>query len=297
MKSNETNEERAAVKLQQETELRDLLNHLYDLQINSSYPHYHTLESGLIGSTKVKLSIMSCPEEYSTFYDSKITVDEDRWKDICFHSVKQSETAVWFKERHIRLTASKRVHRVKTGTDNFDSLAVQFKNEQYKGAMTKAMHYGLVMEYSAKIALSAMTGTTIYDIGLVICAKQPFLACSPDGIIVNGTEMELIEIKCPYSCKDSVIIDKNENKSLVDYLILNALGEPELKQTHVYYTQIQTSLYVTGLASCKLFVYSQHDCVLVNVFRNEQFLKTVIPKIEYFYFKYFLPIILKNTWK
>lgn len=90
----ETNEERAAVKLQQETELRDLLNHLYDLQVNSSYPHYHTLESGLIGSTKVKLSIMSCPEEYSTFYDSKITVDEDRWKDICFHSVKQSETAV-----------------------------------------------------------------------------------------------------------------------------------------------------------------------------------------------------------
>lgn len=82
---------------------------------------------------------MSCPEEYSTFYDSKITVDEDRWKDICFHSVKQSETAVWFKERHIRLTANKRVHRVKTRTDNFDSLAVQFKNEQYKGAMTKAI--------------------------------------------------------------------------------------------------------------------------------------------------------------
>lgn len=109
------------------------------------------------------------------------------------------------------------------------------------------------MEYSVKTALSAMTSTKIYDIGLVISAKQPFLTCSPDGIIVNGMEMELIEIKCPYLCKDSVIIDKNENKSLVDYLILNALGEPELKQTHIYYsniyTQMQTSLYITGLVT------------------------------------------------
>lgn len=107
--------------------------------------------------------------------------------------------------------------------------------------------------------------------------------------------MQLVEIKCPYTCEDTVIVDKNEKISLVDYyLILNVDGKPQLKRSHIYYTQIQVSLYVTGLTVCQFLVFSRHNSILIEILRDDDFLKMVIPKVEYFYFHHYLPVLSNN---
>lgn len=209
-------------------------------------------------------------------------------KLIFTNSVAQSESAMWFKERLIRVTASIRPHSIKIRQKNFESLARQFHNNRYKTVMTQSMACGINTEPEAKSKLSKIMGKKIYKSRLIVWVKQPFLACSPDGLVFNEENFELIEIKCPSSCAHSEIFNDELGQTHVEYLIPNSNKKPELKKKHRYYTQIQSSLYVTGLKLCHLFVYSHKQWILLQVVRDNEFLKDLIPRVENFYFTYFL---------
>lgn len=287
----DSREEREVLKRAEEEEFRQLISDLYKLQVSEDIPKYYAYKCVAGKNNCLKFVIVTCPEDCKTFYDSNVIVDLKKWECILFNSVKQSKTSVWFKERYLRVTASQKSHRIKTRKENFEGLAKQFQKKRYDGTMLDPMRYGLDMEPVAKDKLSAEINRKVHDVGLVVCMKQPFLACSPDGVIYNDGDVELVEIKCPYTCKDAVIFDYDKGKSFVDYLVVNANNEPHLKENHIYYTQIQMSLYIMGLKSCKFFVYSSKDFVLLTILRNEDFLKTVVPVIENFYFKHFLPLL------
>ncbi|KAK0076939.1 hypothetical protein PV325_004647, partial [Microctonus aethiopoides] len=83
--------------------------------------------------------------------------------------------------------------------------------------------------------------TEIYATGIVICFKQPFLDYSPDGFIFDEEEFQLLDIKCPFSSANSIIVDYDNEASMVNYLIFNESNEVELKKMHKYYTQIEMS--------------------------------------------------------
>lgn len=70
--------------------------------------------------------------------------------------------------------------------------------------------------------------------GFFISAEYPFLGASPDGLLGEDT---IIEIKCPYSSRKSLI-----NEITVPYLYYNN-GELALKKNHPYYAQVQGQLY------------------------------------------------------
>lgn len=237
-----------------------------------------------------------CPESCSDFFDRNISVTNEKWTLICLSSIRQSESAAWYKERFPRITASRKGHRVKTRTEHFESLAKQFKNESYKGTLTESMRYGLKMEVHAKKALSELLQTDIHNVGLVVNAKQPFLACSPDGIIFNDNNLILlVEIKCLSSRENSIIFDRKNGQSFVEYLIVNDTKSPELKKSHIYYTQIQLSLYITRTKICHFFVFSEKDFVLSSISLDEYFLAETIPKIENFYYRTFLPFLTDSV--
>lgn len=296
LKCIDETERRQAVILEEKKKLKKLTSELFELSKQSSMIIYHARQStvNVIGG-KLKLSVknLSCPQQYNSFYQK---VDENSWSKICIDSVKQSETSVWYKQRYLRITASSRAHRIKTRVDDFEKLAQQFKKTKYKGALTDAMRWGLNNESKAKQKFTDTTKQEIWDVGLVIHLSQPFLAASPDGIIQGPNGFELLEVKCPYTCKETKIIGCVYGKkiSYVDYLEINDADEAELKKSHQYYTQIQFSLYVLSIENCNFFVYSPKDYVLVRVERNEQFLSSLIPKIENFYFHYFLPVLLTD---
>ena len=84
------------------------------------------------------------------------------------------------------------------------------------------MRYGISIEPQAKKALSKKMGLKMNTVGLVVNAKQPFLACSPGGVVRKGCLFEIVEMKCPSSRKKSVIFYCEKGEYYVQYLIPNA---------------------------------------------------------------------------
>lgn len=121
---------------------------------------------------------------------------------------------------------------------------------------------------------------------MIVHQKQPWLCASPDGLFKNGSETTLLEIKCPYSRKDDVLIDHTKELSFVKYIIYQK-GHLRLKKCHTYYTQVQIAMYVTNTRQC-FFVYTSKQDIIVAVKRDEEFLSEAVPRLEHFYFNYYM---------
>lgn len=85
------------------------------------------------------------------------------------------------------------------------------------------------MESTARKCFSAQTGLKVDLVGLVIDVHQSFLATSPDGIIIS--ENALLEIKCPFSCQDKVIINHDEKEANIPYVEIDEENNVLLKKT------------------------------------------------------------------
>ncbi|MBM3939204.1 MAG: hypothetical protein FJ333_11215, partial [Sphingomonadales bacterium] len=95
-----------------------------------------------------------------------------------------------------------------------------------------------------------ITKAVVLKSGLIIKTGQSWLCASPDGLLEN--ENSCLEIKCPFSCKDSELD--------VPYI-----KENMLVKNHPYYTQVQLQMYVSNSEKCYLFVFSPHNHELVVV--------------------------------
>lgn len=122
---------------------------------------------------------------------------------------------------------------------------------------------------------------------------QPWLCGSPDGLFYRGDEVCLLEIKCPFSRRDNVLIDAEKEISYVPYVkYLN--GKLTLLPSHRYYTQVQLLMYVCNVAECFFFVYSSAQSIVVVVERNNLFLSYAVRALEEFYFTFLLPALAKQ---
>lgn len=292
--------EKSAVILEQERLLQSCIEKLCSLQVRRSISEeFHWYmdvsdppDESIRKPVKLELRAVKCPVNCEKFYVENVAVTPEEWGKICFDSKSQSSSIVWHKERFVRITASDRAHRIKTRRQKYDTLAKSFKNKKYNGFVSKEMQYGLDMEDDARQFFQSSKNLIVHEVGLVICLKQPFLGCSPDGVICNDGTWELLEIKCPFSCKDGPIVDREKLQTFVKYLQFNVNTEIELKQSDKYYTQVQFSLYVLNMKVCNFLVFSNVDKVLLRIYKDDDFLLDLIPKVENFYFQNFLPLIV-----
>lgn len=286
-------EVRLLEKNRKDANLKYFLQKLYDYQIHSIFQTYHAYTVHVTDSRQM-FEKMRCSPEFMSKY-KEISVDTDKWMEIAFNSVGQSNTSTWFKERFSRITCSSKAHRIKTRLKNFHELASDFNKEKYKGHLTTAMKYGLDTEKTARLAFQEYYGYIVHEVGLIVSPKQPYLACSPDGIIYTGEFLELLEIKCPYSCENTPIADIEKKTSFVPYLIFDDFGYLKLKESDKYYTQVQVSMYILGIKTCHFFVFSSQDQIHLKLKRDECFLSSLVPKLEMFYFNNFIQHVKFST--
>ncbi|XP_075543636.1 uncharacterized protein LOC142578107 [Dermacentor variabilis] len=190
----------------------------------------------------------------------------------------------WHQERIFRITSSA-AHRIKTREAEFEALADALATP--RAFATAATTYGKNTEDVARQELSMLLQVPIHEVGLVIHPKQHWLCCSPDGIISTNNTTRAVEIKCPFSLKDSELIDADQEVSYVKY-IHYVNGKLTLRKTHPYFTQVMVILYVLNIQEVHLFVYSKKQSLSLIVERDEKFLSEYIPKLEGYYFKYLL---------
>lgn len=242
--------------------------------------------------------IIVIEEKFLEFYFEKILLNSDQICNLASETVKQSECDKWHEARKLRITASKNVHSIKSRRNKSIKSLVEEIIEPKK-VNVESTRYGIASESRARQKYSEIYHQEVVDIGLLVSVHQPWLCVSVDGAVVNDTRIsKIVEIKCPNSCKKKPVIDYQEKKCNVKYLEFKN-GEVVLKESHLYYTQCQVQLYVTGLNICDFFIYSpiNDGSHRVIVTRNDNFLLEVILKCETFYFTYVLPVLYQKNFE
>lgn len=202
----------------------------------------------------------------------------------------QKNSEVWMLERKKRLTASNfgRIVKLldKTNRTNVvkDLLYSTFKGNVYT-------EYGQENEPTAIRLFEQITGKKVAKSGLVVHKSYPYLAASPDGIVVQ--ENALIEVKCPYKARESSVEEACQKKEITFATFEE--GKLKLKREDKFYYQVQGQLHVTGAVCCYFVVWTPKDIAYQVIEKDEDCWERMFPKLKTFYFDHMLPEILNNT--
>jgi putative phage-type endonuclease len=222
-----------------------------EIFISRSAPFRFMIPNGSKYSSELSL----LPDDMRLFYEDCVQVDSSKAKNICSSTRKQSGSSNWFLERQLRITASQS-HKIRKGRKE----CTRWKYFEGSPPDLASLRYGHEMEPIAREAFSRSTGFSVSELGLVTRVGQGWIGASPDGIFKDSDgNVCLLEIKCPFSCKES--------KIRTDYIVNGSL-----KTTHEYYCQVQIQLYCCDLQVCHFFVYSTSDQVHLIVTRDDEFL-------------------------
>jgi len=232
----------------------------------------------------------------NSFYCTNIALMADNLISIYNLTMSQSSSEIWKTSRHFRISASVRAHKIKT-CRNWTGIGLNKLANSFLKTTDLGMKGNINVKYGhLNEPLAFEKYQELYDdiivlkAGLIIHHKTPWVCASPDGLVIkNGNIERILEIKCPISCKNKQIIENGVPNLKYLEFVNNKL---ELKKSNVYYTQVQVLMYCAGLKYCDLFIYNNIKPVLLTINRDEYFLNSLMPKIEYFYFHFYLPKLL-----
>ena len=197
----------------------------------------------------------------------------------------------WYDERRYRITAS-----------NFGAIA---KRRAPHPPLVKRLLYSTTSSIRreeldwgkeheaiarAQYERTLEVGFKVVDSGFFV-HDSGFLGATPDGLVLDndGKPVRLIEIKCPYSQKDNMILSACSTSSFFCTCICN---KPALKKKHNYYYQVQGQMAVTGIHQCDFVVWTQSDMTTERIDFDSAFWNTCFPVLKSFYVNSLLPEII-----
>ena len=216
------------------------------------------------------------------FYNTYIDIDRDNLERM---TRQQTESSAWHDCRRVRITASsaKKVP-VRSTTD-----CTRFLREQifpsFRG--NSATQHGVQNEPVALLQLSGM-GYNIQKSGAVLAEQEPWLSASPDGKCCDS----IVEIKCP--CVDDVLEELGKGRVVSDLHLVNGKSVLKRNGPNGYYTQVQVTMYCTGIKKCKFFVWTEKSHALVDIAFDTDFVSNLLQRLRVFYFAHMLPRLVDD---
>ena len=210
----------------------------------------------------------------------------------------QSKSNVWSRFRSGRVTAS-RFHQV-VHTNIYKPALSLVQNICYPESAkfsTEATQYGCGNEnraieaYKAKMA-QEHEELKIIPAGLVLYVKNACFGASPDSFIeCKCCGAGVLEVKCPFTAKDSSVTACAEKSTFC--LQRNSNGSLSLKLEHPYYYQCQLQLLVTERSFCDFVVWAPAgDIHIERLTVDHQFLEPRLRKAEKFFQIAIIPELL-----
>lgn len=230
-------------------------------------------------------------QEQAIFFNKYVSVTVDRAKEILFSTMKQS-SPLWLVERSRRITGSicyslytymKNIH---TELEWEKKLSNTYCSK-FKG--NKHTLRGKECEEKARCKYKEVTGHTVQDLGLLVLSTSSWLGFSADGLANNNI---LIEIKSP---KNDENVEASSLLKTLPYVQFQD-GKPVLKRRHEYYGQVQLGLCLLDIELCHFVVYESFNgtCAIIDVIRDDEFIKDLVPTLSNCYFQRVLPWLTSN---
>ena len=214
-------------------------------------------------------------------------------------TVGQAKSGVWHQQHAKRITGSK-ASKVLVQKKKTVSLLT---NILYPKPFTSpATQWGQLNEKVARLCYVQYwkqkgIEVRVVECGLIVHPSKGFLAASPDGIVedTNIHETGLLEIKCPYSKRNSLIKEACADGSF--FCTMNN-SELQLKRQHNYYHQVQLQLYChPDAAWCDFFVYTSNDCECERVYRDIEWQQQSVPELERYFDEWVAPELIRPQYK
>jgi hypothetical protein len=153
---------------------------------------------------------------------------------------------------------------------------------------TKAVNHGRVQEQAAIDKFSQMTGLTVQKCGLFVDVAHPYLAATPDGVVVE--EDALLEVKCPYNGR----LSKVQVGKHFPFLEMRD-GQMKLKVSHSYYYQVQGQMSVCQKKASYFVTYTLCDIYEERIEFDADFVaEKMSPFLHKFYKQHYLPHVVKS---
>lgn len=223
------------------------------------------------------------PEDHWLSENNISTISDEQISKIESVTSGQVKNPRWKEERCKRLQSSSfgRICKATERTD-FEKLARSLTViTDFKTAATSHGH-----KYE-KIALDKYVqhfGRAPVDCGICVSRSHPFIAASPDGILSD----KVVEVKCPFVAKDKMITPQT-----IPFLSYKD-GKLVLNESHNYYYQVQGQMFCTNLTNCHFVVYTLKDIQYIQIGRDDNFIQSMVEKLELFYKTYFRKAVLQK---
>ena len=200
---------------------------------------------------------------------------------------------LWMAERRKRITASvcgtiaKRRTTTKVGKFVKTHLYSTFRGNM-------ATEWGKLQEPESEEAYllekrRVSPHIAVSESGLVVHHHHHWLGASPDGLVYDPSSKEpegIVEFKNPYSARTMTLQDASQSK---DFCLVNKDGSFQLKRTHVYFYQLQATMFCTGRKWCDFVVRTTVDLHIERITFNSDFWKPILLRLRSFYFSAILP--------
>uniref|UniRef100_A0A3P9DHM0 YqaJ viral recombinase domain-containing protein n=1 Tax=Maylandia zebra TaxID=106582 RepID=A0A3P9DHM0_9CICH len=119
--------------------------------------------------------------------------------------------------------------------------------------------------------------------GFIINPSFPELGATPDALVkCECCGKGCVEIKCPYKHRNNNLLQACEDDR---FCLRLTDGRVELKQTHIYYKQVQTQIFVTKSHFCDFVVWTTEACVITRVMPDVDLWAKMLPVAQDFFYK------------
>ena len=216
---------------------------------------------------------------------------------------EQSESGLWHRQRHIRLTTSKFGEVMsRKSTTPVAPLVKNILYTTFRG--NEATKYGLDSEEETRVKYIEYQHAhgkevSVEGAGFTIYKRNNCLGASCDGYVFDKDIQEngLVEYKNLHSERKSLIMDIVTNKEVTKKWGSFCLRRKEktskdlmLHRGHKYYYQIQGQMNVSERPWCDFVLRTEIDLFVERIYRDEKlWSEQMLPKLTAFYTKALLP--------
>ncbi|XP_077508009.1 uncharacterized protein LOC144119201 [Amblyomma americanum] len=195
--------------------------------------------------------------EVQSYMQTLKPLSREERHDICEETVAQAANK-WHAARVGRLTASlfKRICRCTKPDGLLKELLYPCNRATSEAIAYGREHEADAVEAYVKLQHAKDLSVAVQETGLHVHNQYPFIAASPDRIVVLDGEEGLLEVKCPFSKKGMACEEACLDKHFCCRLTEDGV---ELKRDHAYFYQIQGQMAVTGHNWCDLVIWTEVD--------------------------------------
>lgn len=221
---------------------------------------------------------------------NRLKLDEDEINALEGAIRDQASSELWRSERRFRFTASN-FHLISHRKRNHQNFANTLIHP--KAFISRHTSHGIKYEPEAihaymKHMNDRSMPVDVYKCDLVVSQKEPTLACTPDGKVIDPgctKPFGLLEVKCP---ETKFLVTPLDACSDSSFCCENVDGQCKLKITHPYYAQVQGQMGITGAKWCDFVVYTKKGMSIERIPFDPQYWHELESKLLLYHYEHFI---------